>query len=188
MVYVSREVYKQKDQVLESLNYDSDRTLVLAEGGAHEFASQGCGEIISVLKNAYDAIFIASGTGTTALGMAKKMTELNMRTELYVMPVLKNERETAELLSEFSNTHVLNNAHLGGYAKTNAELFEGINQMLAQHRIVLDPVYTGKAYIAMLKHIKESKWKGKKVLFIHTGGQLGLFSQPMLKAWANSLG
>ncbi|MDB4347824.1 pyridoxal-phosphate dependent enzyme [Bacteroidia bacterium] len=188
MVYVSREVYKQKDQVLESLNYDSDRTLVLAEGGAHEFASQGCGEIISVLKNAYDAIFIASGTGTTALGMAKKMTELNMRTELYVMPVLKNESETAELLIEFSNTHVLNNAHLGGYAKTNAELFEGINQMLAQHGIVLDPVYTGKAYIAMLKHIKESKWKGKKVLFIHTGGQLGLFSQPMLKAWANSLG
>ena len=40
----------------------------------------------------------------------------------------------------------------------------------------------------MLKHIKESKWKGKKVLFIHTGGQLGLFSQPMPKSLGEQFG
>lgn len=40
-------------------------------------------------------------------------------------------------------------------------------------------LYSGKAAIGMLRDMKEnpSKWKSHKVLFIHTGGLLGLFDK-----------
>lgn len=40
--------------------------------------------------------------------------------------------------------------------------------------IVLDPVYSGKALHCLLGRMREQPeaWRGKKVLFIHTGGLL----------------
>lgn len=40
--------------------------------------------------------------------------------------------------------------------------------------IVLDPVYSGKALHCLLERMREQPeaWRGKRVLFIHTGGLL----------------
>lgn len=187
IVYVSRASYSQKEQVLADLKFDINSTLILPEGGAHELALQGCGEIITELENSYDAIFIASGTGTTAKGIAKRISELELETNLYVIPVLKNEDEIKSALKDYPKAKVIKNAHFGGYAKTDPGLFRIMEEMLAAHGILLDPVYTAKAYIAMLDFMQTHKWSDQKVLFVHTGGQLGLFSEPMQKAWIKSL-
>ena len=43
--------------------------------------------------------------------------------------------------------------------------------------LILDPVYTGKAFGAMLQHIREGHWKpGQTVVFVHTGGTPALFA------------
>ncbi len=43
--------------------------------------------------------------------------------------------------------------------------------------LVLDPVYTGKAFGAMVRHIREGQWgKGQTVVFVHTGGTPALFA------------
>ncbi len=43
--------------------------------------------------------------------------------------------------------------------------------------LILDPVYTGKAFGAMLQHIREGQWKpGQTVVFVHTGGTPALFA------------
>jgi 1-aminocyclopropane-1-carboxylate deaminase/D-cysteine desulfhydrase-like pyridoxal-dependent ACC family enzyme len=43
--------------------------------------------------------------------------------------------------------------------------------------IVLDPVYTAKAMAALLARIRAGEFRrGDNVLFLHTGGQLALFS------------
>jgi len=186
LVYVSRADYKDKTQILDLMEFNPVKSLVLAEGGAHELAAKGCGEIITSLTNTYDAIFLASGTGTTAFGIAKKLQEQHAETPLYVVPVLKNENEIKTMLNDFSHVSVIENAHLGGYAKTNTELFDGINHLLKQCGVLLDPVYTAKAFLAMHTWIRDLGWKNKKILFIHTGGQLGLFSQPMLSKWSAS--
>ena len=43
--------------------------------------------------------------------------------------------------------------------------------------VCLDPTYTGKALYHLAQHIGKdhSQWKGKHVLFVHTGGLLSLF-------------
>jgi D-cysteine desulfhydrase len=45
--------------------------------------------------------------------------------------------------------------------------------------IVLDPVYTGKAFHGIVTELKKDpKRFGSTIAFIHTGGMFGLFSQP----------
>lgn len=45
--------------------------------------------------------------------------------------------------------------------------------------VVLDPVYTGKAVHALLQDMADNaqEWQGRKVLFVHTGGLLGLYDK-----------
>ena len=45
--------------------------------------------------------------------------------------------------------------------------------------VVLDPVYSGKAVHALLGEIRADpeRWRGRKVLFVHTGGLLGMYDK-----------
>jgi 1-aminocyclopropane-1-carboxylate deaminase/D-cysteine desulfhydrase-like pyridoxal-dependent ACC family enzyme len=44
---------------------------------------------------------------------------------------------------------------------------------------VLDPVYSGKALGQLLKDMAAdpARWQGRRVLFIHTGGLLGMYDK-----------
>lgn len=43
--------------------------------------------------------------------------------------------------------------------------------------ILLDPVYSGKAFAGLMAMIRQGRFKkGEKVLFVHTGGGPGLFA------------
>ncbi len=43
--------------------------------------------------------------------------------------------------------------------------------------LILDPVYTGKAFGAMVRHIREGRWGPEQtVVFVHTGGTPALFA------------
>jgi D-cysteine desulfhydrase len=45
--------------------------------------------------------------------------------------------------------------------------------------ILVDPVYSGKAIHGMLRDMKErpEEWEGARVLFVHTGGLLGMYEK-----------
>ena len=63
-----------------------------------------------------------------------------------------------------------------GYAISKADELEFIAQIAAKEGIVLDPVYTGKAFYGLYSEIKKGTFDGcENILFIHTGGQYGLF-------------
>ena len=43
--------------------------------------------------------------------------------------------------------------------------------------VVLDPVYTGKAFLGLLRDIREGFFDGvDDIIFVHTGGIFGLFA------------
>ena len=65
-----------------------------------------------------------------------------------------------------------------GYAVAGAEIFELIAELAALEGIVLDPVYTGKAFAGMLAEIEQGRFEGATdIVFIHTGGIFGVFPQ-----------
>ncbi|XP_049396946.1 bifunctional D-cysteine desulfhydrase/1-aminocyclopropane-1-carboxylate deaminase, mitochondrial isoform X6 [Solanum stenotomum] len=66
-----------------------------------------------------------------------------------------------------------------GYAMSTADELKFVKQVAETTGVILDPVYSGKAAYGMMKGMNENprKWEGRKILFIHTGGLLGLYDK-----------
>lgn len=70
--------------------------------------------------------------------------------------------------------------HVGlGYAKSRPEELATIRDVCRSDGILLDPVYTGKAFHGLVTELRrDPKRFGSAVAFIHTGGMFGLFAAP----------
>jgi len=80
--------------------------------------------------------------------------------------------------------HVLD-GHVGeGYGIAGPQVFSLIAQLAALEGLVLDPVYTGKAFLGMLAEIDAGRFDGTlDIVFMHTGGIFGLFPQRSGFGW-----
>jgi D-cysteine desulfhydrase len=65
-----------------------------------------------------------------------------------------------------------------GYSKAGPEVFATIKKVAALEGLLLDPVYTGKAFHGMLTLIEQDYFaEVSDIVFVHTGGLFGLFAQ-----------
>ena len=65
-----------------------------------------------------------------------------------------------------------------GYAQAGPEVFSVIQDIAALEGLILDPVYTGKAFHGMIEKIKAGEFAGESdIVFVHTGGIFGLMAQ-----------
>ena len=63
-----------------------------------------------------------------------------------------------------------------GYALSRQEELQAIYDLAQLEGVVLDQVYTGKAFYGMVSEIKKNRLAfGKRIVFVHTGGLFGLF-------------
>ncbi len=57
-------------------------------------------------------------------------------------------------------------------------IFELIAELSRMEGLVLDPVYTGKAFAGMVAEIATGRFEGcRDIVFVHTGGIFGVFPQ-----------
>ena len=70
--------------------------------------------------------------------------------------------------------------HVGaGYAKSRPDELATIRDVCRSDGIVLDPVYTGKAFHGVVQELRRDRTRfGEAVAFVHTGGIYGLFAAP----------
>jgi D-cysteine desulfhydrase len=70
--------------------------------------------------------------------------------------------------------------HVGlGYAKSRPEELATMRDLCRSDGIVLDPVYTGKAFHGVVTELRANPSRfGATVAFLHTGGLYGLFASP----------
>ena len=67
-----------------------------------------------------------------------------------------------------------------GYAIPNAEDTPYIEELARLEGILLDPVYTGKAWSGMLKLLKDGYFGDQdNLVFVHTGGAAALFAMDL---------
>ena len=65
-----------------------------------------------------------------------------------------------------------------GYGQAGPEIFDLIKRIAALEGILLDPVYTGKAFFGLVEDIKKGRYSSDgDIVFIHTGGLFVLFAQ-----------
>jgi D-cysteine desulfhydrase len=82
---------------------------------------------------------------------------------------------------EFVRQHMT--AHSGkglGYAQSTQDELEFVSNFALETGIVLDPVYSGKAMYHFINEVlakDPEKYRGCSLLFVHTGGSLGLFDK-----------
>jgi D-cysteine desulfhydrase len=141
-----------------------------------------------------DAIVSATGSGGTLGGLILGRALHGLSSDVYAFNVCDDEAYFQQKISEdFSNWYRRYQSDLNpgdlpinvidgyvgpGYGRATPETFNTIRRVAQLEGIVLDPVYTGKAFDAMLDQIATGRFNGMTdIVFVHTGGVFGLFPQ-----------
>ncbi|AXQ21395.1 1-aminocyclopropane-1-carboxylate deaminase/D-cysteine desulfhydrase [Acinetobacter wuhouensis] len=174
--FVSREKYRLKDtyEFLQELKLHYSDSYIIPEGGTNKLAIQGCHEILTEddLKN-YDVICCAVGTGGTITGLIEASAK---HQKVLGFSALKGDFLTDDVaqLSNKRNWKILDDYCCGGYAKTNDELLEFIENFEKQYQIPLEHIYTGKMLFGIFDLIQKDYFpKNSRILVIHSGGLQG---------------
>lgn len=139
-----------------------------------------------------DYIVHASGTGTTQAGLHCRSKLIYPNCEVIGISVSRDAiRGTEVILNSVNelnsklglplevskNINFNDKFRCGGYESVNDELLELINEIGANYGLILDPTYSGKAFLGLVKLIRNKEIKkGSNVIFWHTGGLLNLMS------------
>ncbi len=198
-------------EAAERVRRGGDRPYIVPEGGSNALGSWGY--IRAMHELADDLAGIASpehpvtvvyacGSGGTGAGLilgAKllKLAERGIRVagvnvcddRAYFVDVIGRICGEAEARWQLG-THVteadieLVDGHVGrGYAKSRPEELATIRDVCRSDGIVLDPVYTGKAFHGVVAELTADPARfGAAVAFIHTGGMFGLFAPSEIAA------
>ena len=69
--------------------------------------------------------------------------------------------------------------HVGpGYGRAEPPVYRTIRRLASSEGVILDPVYTGKAFHGLLQELADGRFADcRDIVFIHTGGIFGLFPQ-----------
>ncbi len=74
-------------------------------------------------------------------------------------------------------THIIEGYVGKGYGVADKPIFSLIAELAAMEGVVLDPVYSAKAFYGLVEEIKKGRFKdAKDVVFLHTGGIFSLFA------------
>ena len=169
------------------------QTYFIPTGGSNETGIWGYIAAAEEIKNSsfdhpIDAIVSATGSGGTQAGLTLGMSDC--KTPVYGMAVcdskgyFKNKilTDVAAWRTKYGSEPVSLNIntidkYIGpGYAKGYPELFNTIRWLAKSEGVILDPVYTGKAFFGMLEELATGEFVGmKNIIFVHTGGIFGVF-------------
>lgn len=146
----------------------------------------------AALSAPIDHVIHATGSGSTQAGLAVGAKVLGGRTRVTGISVIEESekfqrdvaviaRDTIEALGlevtmEPDDIRVLDDYIKEGYGVVNEDVSRAIRLLAEAEGIFLDPVYTGKAMVALLDLVAKGEFtRGERVVFMHTGGTPALF-------------
>jgi D-cysteine desulfhydrase len=144
------------------------------------------------LNIAPDHVICASGSGGTQAGLSLGFSLLRPQLSVLGFAVCDDEAYFTRKVTEdihawcaryqpelsVDKIRILSNdRYIGpGYGQAEAEVYDTIARLARTEGLVLDPVYTGKAFHGLLSEIRQGRFRhSKDVVFMHTGGVFGVF-------------
>lgn len=150
----------------------------------------------SPVPQKFDYLYHACGSGGTMAGIVAGSRLLGLNTEIHsvtAMGVGDNYPKSAVRLANESikligfeeecevteNDLIIDQNHYApGYECPSEEGTEAIKLLASREGILVDPVYSGKAFAGLLADIREGRIpQGSNVLFVHTGGATVFFAE-----------
>ncbi|MDT3718070.1 pyridoxal-phosphate dependent enzyme [Pseudomonas oryzihabitans] len=158
--------------------------LPVPEGGCDEAAALACAAIVAELRQGLAALdwpdcqqlWLAAGTGTTLAGVIRAADPAwQVVGGLAVPPRHGVEANLAALLPHGTTTNWrLVNACRGGFGRIDAELARAMADFEVQTGIALDPLYTGKLWLALRDEIQRGAVApDSRLVLVHSGGLQG---------------
>lgn len=167
---------------------------VVPEGGSNALGSLGyvhaARELLDQLDEPPDAVVVATGSGGTLAGLALGFEDLGVRTRAFGVAVCDDapyfeaivERIAAEARHAYGlptltpgRYRVIEGFQGRGYGMATDRELAFLVETLRRDGLMLDPVYTNKAFFALVHAIDViAPDRPARVVFIHTGGVFGL--------------
>lgn len=150
------------------------------EGGGGVAGALGCGVLVeqarAQLSNVgwddYDAWWLAAGTGTTLAGLA--LAEEGAHPVYGAMAVPGDHGVAQNVRAIVQGGYELLDASRGGFAKVDRLLLDFIETTQQACGLPLEPLYTGKALLALKQQVAAGRFPaGTRLIFVHTGGLQG---------------
>lgn len=197
-----QDIYREMDRLGAELAQQGHKCCPIPVGGSTALGAVGYVHCVEELAAqtpegvTIDHLVSATGSGGTTAGLllgakrflpAAKVTGIGVDDDPFEEIVPQLAAGAAELLGwdlprradDFEMVY-----HVGaGYAIPNPEDTPCIQELARSEGILLDPVYTGKAWAGMLRLLKEGYFPGEGALaFVHTGGAAALFAMDLPEA------
>jgi L-cysteate sulfo-lyase len=186
------------EEVGAKLDADGERAYLIPGGGSNATGAIGYAAVAMELLNQandiglnIDHIVHATGSAGTQAGLVAGLVNLNA--DIPVLGIgVRNPKDKQEAnvfkLAEATSAKlggpaipraavVCNCDYVGaGYGIPTDGMAEAVIMLARQEGIFLDPVYSGKGMAGLIDLIRKGHFKaGENIVFLHTGGQAGLF-------------
>ncbi len=197
--WITSEQYKIRDEIMKEYRNsceNNEKVYIIPEGGSNEIGALGYAKAMAEIDSQIDingmqAVFSAVGSGGTMAGLiiGKKLVKSNMR--IIGINVTKDSAEDfKERIYDIIRSSISRYGFGISVEKNEIEIYDdfvgegyaiptqdGINNIVSVMRkegVMLDPVYTSKAFTGMKYILKDNNFKN--VIFLHTGGSFANFA------------
>ncbi|OPA88902.1 1-aminocyclopropane-1-carboxylate deaminase [Pseudomonas fluorescens] len=150
------------------------------EGGGGLAGATGCRVLVEQARaqlstlgwSDYDAWWLAAGTGTTLAGLV--LAEAGTHPVYGALAVPDDHGVAQNVSALVSGGYELVDASRGGFAKVDPVLLDFIDTTEQACGLLLEPLYTGKALLALKQQIEAGRIApDTRLIFVHTGGLQG---------------
>jgi D-cysteine desulfhydrase len=186
----------------ESLRKSGKIPYIIPEGGSNLVGAWGyvraaeeLAEDLEDLPKNNDrptTILHATGSGGTTAGLVLGVKLVGLDAQVVGINVCNDRNYFMDVVAEICNAAIANyqlkipfsaqedihivDGYVGeGYGKASFQVLSLLVEVARTEGIILDPVYTGKAFYGMTQELKRNpEVFGDRIVFIHTGGIFGL--------------
>ena len=189
----------------ELLTKEGKRPYLIPEGASNALGAWGYIRALGELARDLDGlesddgrpwtIVHAAGSGGTAAGLILGVKLLGLNARVASVNVCDDAEYFTRVIGEICESAIerfglpisfsrkqdvtIIDGYVGrGYALSSPPELELIRDVARSEGIILDPVYTGKAFYGLSRELASGNDSiGDKIIFFHTGGIFGLFSK-----------
>ena len=191
----SENVSEYTEKLIGNIKSKGSNVYFIPGGGSNSVGALGYVECMNEIvkedkKYSFSHIVHATGSAGTQAGLlaGKKYFNSNIniigicvrhKKDIQVDKVYLEAKKTCEILKcnilDKSDVVVYDEYIGSGYGEPTKNMIEATQLLAKKEAILLDPVYSGKAFAGLIDLVKNKKLtKNDKVLFIHTGGTVSL--------------
>ena len=191
----NEDVTEYSEKLIKDIKSKGVNVYFIPGGGSNSVGALGYVECLNEIikenkKYNFSQIVHATGSAGTQAGLlaGRKYFNINIpitgicvrhKKDIQVDKVYTEAKKTCEKLScnilDKSDVIVYDEYIGTGYGEPTEGMIEATKLLARKEAILLDPVYSGKAFAGLIGLIKNKKFtKNDNVLFIHTGGAVSL--------------